>query len=103
FVDGTVIAQLSPPDMKLPIQYALSYPERWEGVSPKMDWNRPFSLDFQPPDRAAFPALDLGFEVARRVGTCGAVLNAANEVAVGRYLAGELKFCHIPQVCRQLL
>lgn len=103
YVDGSVMAQLSPPDMKLPIQYALSYPERWNGVSPKMDWKTAFALDFEPPDRNAFPALDLGFEVAERGGTCGAVLNAANEVAVERFLAGELEFCHISQLCRDIL
>lgn len=103
FVDGSVMAQLSPPDMKLPIQYALSWPERWTGVSPQMDWKSLFSLDFEPPDREAFPALDLGFEVADRGGTCGAVLNAANEVAVSRFLAGELEFCHISTLCRDIL
>lgn len=103
YVDGSVMAQLSPPDMKLPIQYALSYPERWDGVSPRMDWKSSFALDFEPPDRDAFPALDLGFEVAERGGTCGAVLNAANEVAVERFLAGELEFCHISRLCRDIL
>ncbi|MBD3675171.1 MAG: 1-deoxy-D-xylulose-5-phosphate reductoisomerase [Planctomycetaceae bacterium] len=103
YVDGSVMAQLSPPDMKLPIQYALSYPERWSGVSPRTDWTTPFSLDFEPPDREAFPALDLGFEVAERGGTCGAVFNAANEVAVERFLAGELEFCHISRLCRDIL
>ncbi len=103
FVDGSVVAQLSPPDMKLPIQYALSYPERWEGISPRFDWKNSHALEFLPPDREAFPALDLGFEAARRGGTCGAVLNAANEAAVRRFLAGKLEFCHISQVCRDLL
>lgn len=103
YVDGSVMAQLSPPDMKLPIQYALSYPERWDGVCPRMDWKSSFALDFEPPDRDAFPALDLGFEVAERGGTCGAVLNAANEVAVERFLAGELEFCHISRLCRDIL
>ena len=103
FTDGSTIAHLSPPDMKLPIQYALSYPERWDGVSPTMDWTQARSLDFEPPDREAFPALDLGFEVARLGGTAGAVLNAANEVAVERFLAGDLEFCHIPTLCGEIL
>jgi len=103
YVDGSVMAQLSPPDMKLPIQYALSYPERWEGVSPRIDWKSGFQFEFETPDHEAFPALELGFEVARRGGTCGAVLNAANEVAVERFLAGELKFCHISRLCRDIL
>jgi len=103
FVDGSVIAQLSPPDMKLPIQYALTYPERVEGVSPRLDLTESLSLSFEPPDLDRFPALELGFEVARRGGTCGAVLNAANEVAVERFLAGELAFPDIPQAARAVL
>ena len=66
FVDGSVMAQLSPPDMKLPIQYALTYPERSEGISPRMDWGRKMNLEFSPPDFDAFPALGLGIEVARK-------------------------------------
>ncbi|HUG20427.1 MAG TPA: 1-deoxy-D-xylulose-5-phosphate reductoisomerase [Planctomycetaceae bacterium] len=103
FTDGSTIAHLSPPDMKLPIQYALSYPERWSGISPTMDWSRARVLDFEPPDREAFPALDLGYEVARLGGTAGAVLNAANEVAVERFLAGDLEFCQIPALCGEIL
>ena len=103
FLDGSVVAQLSPPDMKLPIQYALTYPERWSATSPMMDWSRSHQLDFQPPDLEAFPALELGFEVARRGGTCGAVLNATNEVAVQRFLEGHLKFTEIPQACGDIL
>jgi 1-deoxy-D-xylulose-5-phosphate reductoisomerase len=103
FVDGSVIAQLSPPDMMLPIQYALTYPERTAGPSPRLDWETPFSLEFSPPDCDAFPALELGFEVARRGGSCGAVLNAANEIAVERFLAGTLRFVDIPQACRAVL
>ena len=103
FLDGSVMAQLSPPDMKLPIQYALTYPERWAGTSPTMDWTRAHQLEFFPPDLDAFPALALGFEVARRGGTCGAVLNAANEVAVQRFLDGSLKFTEIPQACGDIL
>jgi 1-deoxy-D-xylulose-5-phosphate reductoisomerase len=60
-------------------------------------------LHFEQPDRETFPALQLGFEVARRGGTCGAVLNAANEAAVGRFLAGELRFLDIPRACRDVL
>ena len=103
FVDGSVMGQLSPPDMKLPIQYALTYPERMEGVSPKLDWTKSFQLEFEPPDLERFPALALGFEVARRGGTCGAVLNAANEAAVERFLNRDLKFSDIPRACRAVL
>jgi 1-deoxy-D-xylulose-5-phosphate reductoisomerase len=103
FVDGSTVAQLSPPDMRLPIQYALTYPERWPGVCATMDWSRASQLTFEPPDFDAFPALELGFEVARRGGTCGAVLNAANEVAVDRFLKGELRFPDITSACRDVL
>ena len=103
FVDGSVIGQLSPPDMKLPIQYALTWPDRTPGLSPKLDWGRRFHLDFEPPDLERFPALRLGFEVARRGGTCGAVLNAANEAAVERFLNNDLSFCDIPRACRAVL
>jgi 1-deoxy-D-xylulose-5-phosphate reductoisomerase len=103
FNDGSVLAQLSPPDMRLPIQYALTYPERTCGPARKLDWTTLGTMHFEQPDRSAFPALDLGFEVARRGGTCGAVLNAANEAAVHRFLNGDLKFLDIPRVCRAAL
>jgi len=98
FVDGSVIAQLSPPDMKTPIQYALTYPERSEGCSRRMDWNSRFSLHFEPPDFARFPALRLAYEVAEMGGTAGAVLNAANEVAVAAFSAGKIKFGDIARI-----
>jgi 1-deoxy-D-xylulose-5-phosphate reductoisomerase len=103
FRDGSVIAQLSPPDMRLPIQYALTWPERWEGTSPRVNWSANMTLEFAPPDQDAFPAIGLGYEVARRGGSCGAVLNAANEIAVERFLAGELRFTDIPRLCRSIL
>lgn len=103
YVDGSTLAQLSPPDMRLPIQYALTWPERWPGISPMMDWTKANQLTFEPPDFEAFPALQLGFEVARQGGTCGAVLNAANEVAVDRFLKGELRFPDITSACRDVL
>jgi len=103
FVDGSVVAQLSPPDMRLPIQYALTYPRRVPGPCPLLDLTRALALHFEPPDRETFPALDLGFEVMRRGGTAGAALNAANEAAVGRFLAGTLGFLDIPRACRAAL
>jgi 1-deoxy-D-xylulose-5-phosphate reductoisomerase len=103
FVDGSVLAQLSPPDMRLPIQLALTHPDRVPGPARKLDWKALAALHFEQPDRAAFPALDLGFEVAQRGGTCGAVLNAANEAAVGRFLDGGLGFADIPRCCRAVL
>lgn len=103
FVDGSVMAQLSPPDMRLPIQYALTYPERTAGPAAQMNWQQAFQLDFLPPDREQFPALNLGFEVAARGGSCGAVLNAANEVAVARFLDHQINFLDIPRACRDVL
>ena len=98
-----MLAQLSPPDMRLPIQYALTYPERVPGPARRLDWREMRSLHFEPPDAETFPALQLGYEVARRGGTCGAVLNAANEAAVERFMAGALRFPDIPRVCRAAL
>lgn len=103
FVDGSVIAQLSPPDMKLPIQYALTWPERTPGVAAKFDWTQASRLEFQPADAERFPALGLGMECARRGGTTGAVLNAANEAAVAGFLNGKLKFNQIVPLCRSVL
>ena len=103
FVDGSVIAQLSPPDMRLPIQYALNYPDRLPGPCPLLDLTRSLSLHFEPPDRDTFAALDLGFEVMRRGGTAGAALNAANETAVGRFLKGQIGFLDIAAACRSAL
>jgi 1-deoxy-D-xylulose-5-phosphate reductoisomerase len=97
------MAQLSPPDMRLPIQFALTYPERWEGVSPRLNLKERLSLQFEPPDLERFPALRLGYEVARRGGTCGAVLNAANEVAVQRFLDGQIAYGDIARGCREVL
>ena len=103
FQDGSVVAQLSPPDMKLPIQYALTYPDRCEGPAAKLDWSQSWNLHFEPPDRDRFPALNLGYEVAKSGGTAGAVLNAANEAAVAGFLAGQLGFTEIVPACRSVL
>jgi 1-deoxy-D-xylulose-5-phosphate reductoisomerase len=103
FVDGSVIAQISHPDMRLPIQYALTYPDRAPGAGERLDFSRSFCLHFEPPDRETFPSLNLGFEVMERGGTAGAALNAANEVAVGRFLKGEIGFLDIPRACRAAL
>ena len=97
FVDGSVMAQLSLPDMKLPIQYALSYPERLPGPRVGFDLARFAELTFHAPDLERFPGLQLGFDAARAGGTMGAVLNAANEVAAGQFLAGEIPFPEIPR------
>lgn len=92
FVDGSVIAQLSPPDMRTPIQYALTYPERRGGIGATLDLTRAMSLNFHPPDMQRFPSLRLAYEVAEKRGTAGAVLNAANEVAVDAFIGGRIRF-----------
>ena len=103
FRDGSVLAQMSPPDMKLPIQYALTWPDRVAGPAKRLNWTELRELRFEPADRETFPSVQLGYEVAARAGTCGAVLNAANETAVDRFLTGTLRFLDIPRVCRQIL
>lgn len=103
FIDGSVVAQISPPDMKLPIQYALTYPDRLDCPCAKMDWTKSQQLDWVPIDFDRYPALELGLEVASRGGTCGAVLNAANEAAVDRFLSGQIRFTDIVEATRQVL
>jgi 1-deoxy-D-xylulose-5-phosphate reductoisomerase len=103
YADGSVLAQLSPPDMKLPIQWALTWPRRLESPARKLDLLQPMRLDFEPPDEERFPALRLGKEVALSGGTAGAVLNAANEAAVSGFLEGKLAFTQIVPACRAVL
>ena len=103
FVDGSVIAQLSPPDMRLPIQYALYFPERRPGIARKIDWSTVMELRFEPPDLERFPAIRLGIDVARLGGTAGVVLNAANEAAVEWFLQGRLRFDQIVPICAKVL
>jgi 1-deoxy-D-xylulose-5-phosphate reductoisomerase len=90
-----VMAQLSPPDMRTPIQYALTYPQRRDGISRKLDITRPFAWRFEPPDFDRFPALQIAYDVARKGGTAGAVLNAANEAAVSAFTSGKISFGEI--------
>ncbi len=103
FVDGSIVAQLSPPDMRLPIQYALTYPDRVPGPAKRLDWSSSVALDWRPADLERYPALELGFEAAKAGGTCGAVLNAANEAAVELFLGGAIRFTEIASVCRDVL
>lgn len=103
FIDGSVIAQLSPPDMRLPIQYALTYPERSVCPAPRLDSSQRMDWTMEPADRERFPALALGFEVAAAGGTAGAVVNAANETAVGLFLDRKIRFTDIVPACRRAL
>lgn len=92
FQDGCLIAQLGTPDMRTPIQYALTYPRRLRSTGEPLDMLALGSLNFEAPDLARFPALQLGFEVATKGGSAGAVLNAANEAAVDAFRAGHIEF-----------
>lgn len=103
FRDGSVLAQLSPPDMRLPIQYALTYPERLPGPTKRLNWSELKSLTFAQPDHDTFGALKLGFDVAQRGGTAGSAFNAANEAAVARFLAGTLRFLDITPATEQIV
>jgi 1-deoxy-D-xylulose-5-phosphate reductoisomerase len=103
FTDGSVVAQLGLPDMRLPIQYALTWPQRRPCVARALDWTQPQRLEFLAPDLERFGALRLGLEVARCGGTAGAVLNGANEAAVAAFLAGRLGFHEIVPACEAVL
>jgi 1-deoxy-D-xylulose-5-phosphate reductoisomerase len=96
FVDGSVLAQLGLPDMRLPIAYALTYPRRLPLNSPPLDLCQIGQLSFETPDTTRFPALALGYAAAQTGGTMPAVLNAANEMAVAAFLQGCLPFMGIP-------
>jgi 1-deoxy-D-xylulose-5-phosphate reductoisomerase len=103
-IDGSIIAQLGITDMRLPIQYACSYPERWDARTlPALDLLRAGRLDFHAPARDRFPCLDLAYRALRTGGTLPVVLNAANEVAVEYFLDGKLGFTAIPRVIEETM
>jgi 1-deoxy-D-xylulose-5-phosphate reductoisomerase len=101
--DGSTIAQLSNPDMRLPIAYALAYPERMNVPFGTIDWSQLGRLDFEPPDRASFPCLDLAYEAGRVGGTAPAWLSAANEVAVDAFLADRIAWADIAAVIAETM
>ena len=102
-VDGSTIAQLSLPDMRLPIGYAMGWPQRFEQAFGAIDWTRPLDLRFEPPDRQSFACLDLAYRAGREGGGAPAWLNAANEVAVAAFLDGRLGWLGIPEVVEATL
>jgi 1-deoxy-D-xylulose-5-phosphate reductoisomerase len=102
-VDGSTIAQLSNPDMRLPIGYAMGWPDRLGHAFGAIDWANPLSLTFEPPDRAVFACLDLAYHAGRCGGGAPAWLNAANEVAVAAFLAGRLGWLGIAEVVADTL
>ena len=101
--DGSVIAQIGVADMRLPIQYAFSYPERWQGGGPSLDLTRCGTLEFFQPDRERFPCLELAYRALRTGGSLPVVLNAANEVAVDAFLGGGLAFTSIPNLIADVM
>ena len=103
FRDGSTKAQLGVPDMKVPIQYALTYPDRWPAPHDRLDWSTLRCLDFEQPDLGRFPALGLAFEALRQGGTAPAVLNAANEAAVSLFLKEQVGFTDIPDLIESAL
>ncbi|HEY3056313.1 MAG TPA: 1-deoxy-D-xylulose-5-phosphate reductoisomerase [Thermoanaerobaculia bacterium] len=103
YVDGSIMAQLSTTDMKFPIQYALLYPERVVAPFARLDLAKIRSLDFLPVDTQRFPAVALAYDACRAGGSMPAVLNAANEIAVERFLAGELPFVSIVDIVSRVL
>ena len=103
FIDGVILAQLSATDMRIPIQYALSYPERLPNGFPRIDFCKLKELHFRAPDFKRFPCLRLAYRVAGELGTMPAVLNAANEVSVAEFLRQRLAFISIPKVIEKVL
>lgn len=103
YADGTVIAQLGIPDMRIPIQYALSYPQRWPNELPRLDLLSIGQLTFEAPDMDNFPCLRLAYHAGKLGGTMPAVMNAANEVAVWRFLKGEIGFLAIPRTVQAVM
>ncbi|WP_432797134.1 1-deoxy-D-xylulose-5-phosphate reductoisomerase [Poriferisphaera sp. WC338] len=103
FVDHSVLAQLGPPDMKTPIQHALTHPERVGGVSDAMDWQDLSGLTFEQPDHERFGSLKLAYDVIEAGGTAGAIFNAANEAAVGAFLDRKIRFGQITELVTEAL
>ena len=95
FIDGTVLAQMSTPDMRFPIQYALTHPVKRRGLLKPLDFAKLAGLTFEKPDRKVFPSLDFAYEALKRGGTLPAVMNAANEIAVERFRKSEIRFTDI--------
>jgi 1-deoxy-D-xylulose-5-phosphate reductoisomerase len=103
FTDGSTVAQLAGPDMRLPIGYALGYPDRSGTAFGALDWSTARTLDFEAPDVDAFPCLALAYEAGRMGGTAPAWLNAANEVAVASFLEGVMPWSAIAETIGEVL
>jgi 1-deoxy-D-xylulose-5-phosphate reductoisomerase len=103
YLDGSVLAQLGNPDMRTPIAHALAYPERIDAGVSFLDLARIGKLNFEAPDMTRFPCLRLAYEALRAGASAPVVLNAANEVAVARFLGGEIRFIDIPEIIERVL
>jgi 1-deoxy-D-xylulose-5-phosphate reductoisomerase len=103
FTDGSVLAQLGTTDMRQPIQYALTYPDRHESCVPGIDWASAGRLEFMPPDTARFPCIRLAYRAIQQGGTAPAVLNAADEIAVQFFLDRRIPFTDIPRLIEDAL
>lgn len=103
FVDGSTMAQLAPPDMRVPLQYALTFPDRLPSNTPGLDLVALKKLDFRPPDEKKFPCLGLARQALVAGGSAPCILNAADEVAVGAFLEKRIKFLQIPEVIERVL
>lgn len=103
FNDGSVIAQVCATDMRMPIQYALTWPERWEAPVPRLNWSEARVWEFHPPDLERFPLLRIAYEAQRAGGSAGCTLNAADEVAVEAFLRNEIPFPAIAEVVEETL
>jgi 1-deoxy-D-xylulose-5-phosphate reductoisomerase len=101
YSDASIIAQVSSPDMRLPIQYALSYPERWDAPIERFDFGK--NMTFGEPDLKRFPCLALAFRAAKELGTLPAAMNAANDFMVEKFLKGECKFTDIYKVIKKVV
>jgi 1-deoxy-D-xylulose-5-phosphate reductoisomerase len=103
YSDGSVLAQISATDMRMPIQYALTWPERWQAPVPKIDWTQARHWDFAPPDFDRFPLLKLAYQCQQAGGSATCTLNAADEIAVAAFLNGEIGFPGIAAVVEETL
>jgi 1-deoxy-D-xylulose-5-phosphate reductoisomerase len=103
FTDGSTIAQLGTADMRQPIQYALTWPDRLQSCVPRLDWKDVSRLDFMPPDMEKFPCIGLAYRAIHLGGTAPAVINAADEIAVAAFLAGQIPFTGIPSLIEAAL
>jgi 1-deoxy-D-xylulose-5-phosphate reductoisomerase len=103
YTDGSVLAQISATDMRMPIQYALTYPDRLEAPVPKIDWTEARKWEFFPPDFAKFPLLGLAYECQEAGGSATCILNAADEIAVESFMQGKIGFLSIYEIVRETL